>query len=420
MSVVPLDEHRDTPGVQSRRGPGDVLALVDGYWALAERISGTEFVPTQLRRRPEAVLAALLSGAERGLGPMESLRLINVIEGRPGLSAEGMRALVLAAGHEIDIVDNTATKATVIGRRAGTEKWTVPFTWTLDRARRARLANKDNWTKYPEAMLLARATSDLCKAIFADVTAGLAVTEEIADELEMAPSTRRSPPPRRQLTARDAAATPTAGGTPAGGSDGSPPSNESATEPPTRPAQTSPIDVGGIPGADKPSWATTGQPEAAQPAALAAAFRDPALTRRIHATINEVFPDADATQRDRYRHALVACVTRRRPDGPVMSTAELDYSEQLELSKRLTDIAAGRATVTDGPDDTIEVRPGGGWLYTVTLDPLTVTGRRGDTAADGLPDPDISDSARRDEALETGNEQPTLDDNEADETTEEP
>jgi hypothetical protein len=60
----------------------------------------------------------------------------------------------------------------------------------------------------------------------------------------------------------------------------------------------------------------------------------------------------------------------------------LDLEEQLALSELLTKIIAGQATVADGPDDTIEIRAGGGWRYTITLDPPAVAVRQGTPTPD--------------------------------------
>jgi hypothetical protein len=51
-------------------------------------------------------------------------------------------------------------------------------TWTLAMAERAGLANKQNWKRYPEAMLWARAVSQLCRMLFADCFAGATYTTE--------------------------------------------------------------------------------------------------------------------------------------------------------------------------------------------------------------------------------------------------
>ena len=370
MTVVPFN--RPPP---DRRSPGDVIALVEDYWQLASRIAGTEFVPKAFRNRPEAVLAALLSGAERGLGPMESLRSVNVIEGKPSLTAEATRALVFAAGHEIEFLETSATKATVVGRRYGSEKTSIPFTWTLDRARRAGLAGKDNWRKYPEDMLRARVTAELCKAIFPDVVAGLEISEVVADDVEPAPTTTR-----RRAT-RPTIAPPSDPGEVVAIPPASPDQPPKVREQP--PAGVA--DLGGIPGADTPSWGTS--VAAAEPVTPA----DPATARRIHAELAQAFPGTKGATLDQYRHALVAVVTRRRPDGPQTSSTGISLEEQLALSNLITGIQAGRTTLTDGPDNTIELRAGGGWRYTIVLDPVAVTVHRGDQEA-GETSPDTGEA----------------------------
>ena len=144
---------------------------------LSQRISNTPFVPTALRGKNEAVLACVLYGAELGLGPMQSLNSIHVIEGRTAMSPELMRAMVARHGHRIDVVENSATACEVKGMRSDTGS-TATVRWTMEDAKLAGLAGKNNWKTYPRAMLLARATSELCRIVFPDVIAGLSYTPE--------------------------------------------------------------------------------------------------------------------------------------------------------------------------------------------------------------------------------------------------
>ena len=148
---------------------------------LAVKIASTEFVPTQLRGKPAAVAAAILSGRELGLAPLQSLQHVAIVQGRPSLSAEMCRALVVAAGHEIFFPERTTTRCHIRGRRRGQHEWTDVI-FTMDDAKRARLDAKDNWRHYPRRMLDARATSELCHLIFPDVVGGIAVTEEAEDD----------------------------------------------------------------------------------------------------------------------------------------------------------------------------------------------------------------------------------------------
>ena len=191
---------------------------------LASRIAATEFVPTSLRNRPEAVVACVLKGAELGIGPMQALATIDVIEGRPAIRAELMRALILRAGHDVWPEEVTNTRATVCGRRVGEER-TVKATWTLDDAKQANLAGRPNWQRYPRAMLFARATAELARQLFADVLGGIPAVEELDEDgtITVLPGSgpdaapAQTPAQRRRLSRSPAPAPPTVIDSPAAG-----------------------------------------------------------------------------------------------------------------------------------------------------------------------------------------------------------
>lgn len=161
--------------------PTSSLDLAPQAWKLAEKIAGTEFVPAALRGKPEAVLACILAGHEAGISPLQALSKIHIIEGRPAMSSELMRALVLQHGHELVYDEVSTTSVTASGRRRGSERWTKT-TWTMDDAKRGGLDQKQNWRRWPRAMLTARATAELCRMVFPDVLAGISYTiEELSD-----------------------------------------------------------------------------------------------------------------------------------------------------------------------------------------------------------------------------------------------
>jgi len=183
--------------------PRDWIEVLPRAAEVAKAIANTDFVPQQFRGNPAAITAAILYGDEVGLGPMQSLAKIAVIEGRPSLAAEAQRGLILAAGHELWIEDASVTRVVVAGRRRDSEQ-TSRVTWTIDDAKRANLVGKHNWRTYPRQMLIARATAELARAIFADVIGGLAATEEIADDTAQIVSESEQPtkrPRRRALSA---------------------------------------------------------------------------------------------------------------------------------------------------------------------------------------------------------------------------
>lgn len=165
---------------------------------LAEHVAPTDFVPRGLRGNVPATTAAMLYGREVGLPPMTALTSIHVVDGRPGMSAEAMRSLVYAAGHEIVFDESTGAICRMRARRRASNEWTS-LSWTIDMARAAGLMGKDNWKKYPRDMLIARCTTALCRMVFPDVIHGFRSTEELGD---MGDSAAPPEPPRRSRTTR--------------------------------------------------------------------------------------------------------------------------------------------------------------------------------------------------------------------------
>jgi hypothetical protein len=143
-----------------------------------------ELVPGPLRGKPGAIMTAILLARDLGLvgtstdplrGLAVALTQIHVIEGKPSLSAQLIRGLILRGGHKIDYVQMDTEACILVGtRRDGA---TLEVRWTMADAERADLSTvqertgktKDNWRKYPRSMLLARATTELARALFADV-----------------------------------------------------------------------------------------------------------------------------------------------------------------------------------------------------------------------------------------------------------
>lgn len=291
------------------------LANYSADWLLdpaeiAQRIGGTDFVPTGLRGNAAAITAALLYGAEVGLGRMQSLAKIAVINGRPTLAAEAQRALILAAGHDLWIEESNTTRCTVCGRRRGSDA-VSRVTWTMDDAKRAGLASKGPWRAYPRQMLLARASAELARAVFPDAIGGLAATEELDEDGTLAgvgngdeasaqapsrPSTRR----RRASVTTTTESPPAAPAEPAVAASSEPEPGES-TEPPEAP---------------EPELMTD-----AQRRRMMAAFRDVGIS--------------DRGERLTYSAGVVG--------REVASAAELTVAEASQIIDTLADQAALRA-----------------------------------------------------------------------------
>lgn len=157
---------------------------------LASALCVTSFVPRHFAGKPEEAAAALMLGDELGFSPVSALRSIFVISGTPGLYARSMVALVQSHGHEVWTETDTPVKVVVCGRRGGSAN-VERSEWTIDRARRAGYTNNKKYETDPQAMLYARAASDVCRRIAADVLSGVPHTVEEM-ELEAAQKPKRT------------------------------------------------------------------------------------------------------------------------------------------------------------------------------------------------------------------------------------
>ncbi len=153
----------------------------DATLAVAEKIAKTTFVPKAYRGQPEAVVAGILYGREIGLGPMQALQKVHIIDGKPSLAAEEMLAQMRRGGVVILASESTSERAMIHARRSDTgEEATVE--WTLQDAIDAGLTGKDNWAKYRIDMLWARCVGRLCRRLGSDLVGGMVyAAEEMQD-----------------------------------------------------------------------------------------------------------------------------------------------------------------------------------------------------------------------------------------------
>jgi hypothetical protein len=131
---------------------------------------------------PEQAITIAMAGRELGLSPMTSFRSIHLIEGKITMSADLMAGLALSRipGARLDVVHTDNGRSVVEAQRPGSKPVTITF--TIEDAQRAGLTGKDNWKKYPAAMLRARAIAGAARAAFPDVFLGVYTPDEIEPE----------------------------------------------------------------------------------------------------------------------------------------------------------------------------------------------------------------------------------------------
>ncbi len=146
--------------------------------AQAQTLVRSGFLPKAINTAEKA-LAVMQTGKELGIGAMQSLRAIHIIDGKPTMSAELIGGLVLSRipGAMLRVVETNEQRCVVHAARPGHEP--TVFTFTHEDAQRAGLLGKDNWKKYERAMLRSRCITEAARAIFPDATMGLYDADEL-------------------------------------------------------------------------------------------------------------------------------------------------------------------------------------------------------------------------------------------------
>lgn len=201
--------------VTGRQNTGIVAILpttIDEIWRVARMAVVGRMAPKSLvegKDPDEATSAcaiAIMAGAELGLTPLMSLRSYAVINGRPALWGDGLKAVVRQSGRcEYIRTGSDQAMGWCEAKRSDTgEVKRVEF--TLEQAKRANLTTKTGpWKEgYADVMMERRATNRCLNDLFADVLGGIVDAQEAMDDgpfgeprdvTTTAQVTRSGPPP---------------------------------------------------------------------------------------------------------------------------------------------------------------------------------------------------------------------------------
>lgn len=149
---------------------------------LATVLCNTAMVPQTFRGKPDDGAAAILYGAELGLKPQQALQQVFVVHGQPAIYARTMVALLKAKGYRFQTVETSDEKVTVRGTSPAGE--VEESTWTIERAKKAGYTSNKKYQTDPQAMLYAKASSEVSRKLAPDVLLGIKYT---AEDLELEP-----------------------------------------------------------------------------------------------------------------------------------------------------------------------------------------------------------------------------------------
>lgn len=175
--------------------PGGALSLAhmspQEAWRFSEALAGASLLPQEYRNNASSVLWAMEYGRALGLDVVTTITTIHVIKGKPTQSADLMLSRTREAGHKVRIRQEPG-QCTVSIWRSDDPDFENVITWTYDDAvtaglceiknnrpySRSQKGEKQNWEKYPRAMLRARAISECVRSACPEVLHGAIYTAE--------------------------------------------------------------------------------------------------------------------------------------------------------------------------------------------------------------------------------------------------
>ncbi len=132
-------------------------------------------------KTPEQAIALMLLAQAEGLHPATAARDYHIIQGSAAKTADAMLASFQAAGGVIEWEELSDSRACATFMHPRACPKPVRIDWDMARASRAGLSRKDNWCKYPRAMLRARVVSEGMKCAYPAALSGLYTPEEVGD-----------------------------------------------------------------------------------------------------------------------------------------------------------------------------------------------------------------------------------------------
>ena len=165
---------------------------------MAKALAPSDIIPQAYRGKPANIVVAIEFGQSMGLSPAESLYRINVIQGKPTMSAELVAAQVRKAGHRLRISkDEAAMSVTATIYRADDPEFPFSVTRDTEWAKSMGLIGNPNYKKQPLTMLTWRAITACAREACPEALFGVAYTPDEMSDMD-APQRRQRRPTRRR------------------------------------------------------------------------------------------------------------------------------------------------------------------------------------------------------------------------------
>ena len=152
---------------------------------LSQQFSKSTFVPREYQGKPANVLVAIQWGMELGVGTLQALQDIAVINGKPAMYGDALLGMVRRDRRCLGVkeyLDGETAVCIITRLNPLGEKEEIKQTFSVDDAKRAgKWGTSGPWKQYPQRMLQMRARSWAIRDGFPDVIKGLITVEEAQD-----------------------------------------------------------------------------------------------------------------------------------------------------------------------------------------------------------------------------------------------
>ena len=197
-------ENKHVP-VMAKSGFSLVAGNFEEAMKIATMLAGSKLVPTQYQGHPEDVLIACSWGESLGLKPLSALNAIAVVNGRPQLFGDALKALIMKHGTIEEQWDDQNGVWTMIAHRKGYPD--VTWSYGYDDAIAAGHVSynpqnntfglgarkSDAWAKYTKRMCQLKCRNFVIRDAFPDVIQGIDIEGSDDDTMEPSSEVRTEP-----------------------------------------------------------------------------------------------------------------------------------------------------------------------------------------------------------------------------------
>ena len=172
---------------------------------IAKMLADSKLVPTQYQGHPEDILIACSWGESLGLKPLPALNAIAVVNGRPQLFGDALKALIMKHGTIEEHWDNENGVWTMIAHRKGYPDVTWSYGYN-DAIAAGHVSynpqsntfglgarKSDAWAKYTKRMCQLKCRNFVIRDAFPDVIQGIDIEGSDDDTMEPSSEVRTEP-----------------------------------------------------------------------------------------------------------------------------------------------------------------------------------------------------------------------------------